>query len=112
MKKIRIIAVVMLIVALLAACGSKSSLVGRWEAVDDGVEVDYGDLDELEFFSDGTYTSDSDNYSGSYSVDGNRLRISGVIASSYSFDFKVSGNSLIIHDDENDRDCEYTKVSD
>ncbi len=110
MKKIRLFLVVGVIVALLSACGSSASaLAGRWEAVDKGIKVDYGRLSELEFFSDGTYNSSSSNYSGGYSVDGNRIRISGVIASDYSFTFDVSGNTLTIYDDSGDA-YKYSKV--
>lgn len=111
MRKFKLFLVVGLMVALLSACGSSASaLVGRWEAIDKGVKVDYGRLSELEFFSDGTYTSDSSNYSGGYSVDGDRMRISGIIASSYSFSFDVSGSTLTIYDDEGDA-FEYSKQS-
>ncbi len=110
MKNIKLFLVVGVIVALLSACGSSaSSLVGRWEAVDKGVEVSYGRLSSLEFFSDGTYNSSSSHYSGSYSVEGNRMRISGIIASDYSFTFDVSGSTLTVYDDNGDA-YEYSKV--
>ena len=119
MKKIELFVLISLVAALLTACGgsgslgsfgsSEDSLVGRWEAVDDGVEVDYGDLDELEFFSDGTYSSDSSNYSGGYSVDGDRIKLSGIIASAYSFSFEVSGNTLTMYDNDGN-EYQYKKV--
>lgn len=37
--------------------------------------------------SDGTYVSDSANYDGTYSTDGNRLRISGILVSDRTFTF-------------------------
>ncbi len=112
MKKFKLFIALGVSVGLLCGCGSSSSsLVGRWEAVDDGVEVDYGDLDELEFFSDGTYSSDLDNYSGGYSVDGNRIKLSGIIASAYTFSFEVSGNTLTMYDD-NGNEFTYNKVDD
>lgn len=109
MKKFKLFLILGIMIGLLSACGSSASaVVGRWEAVDRGVEVDYGRLSELEFFSDGTYNSSSSNYSGSYSIDGNRIRISGVIASAYSFTFDVNGNTLTICDDSGNG-YEYTK---
>lgn len=110
MKKIKLFLIVGVIVALLSACGSsKSALVGSWEAVDKGVEVSYGRLSSLEFFSDGTYNSSSSHYSGSYSVEGNRMRISGIIASDYSFTFDVSGSTLTIYDDDGEA-YKYSKM--
>ena len=84
---VRIIVVVVclvVVIVLLSRCGG-SPIVGRWEVVENGLRVDYGVIRNLEFFGDGTYTSDHSNYFGSYSIEGNRLRISGVLASQKTF---------------------------
>lgn len=53
----------------------------------------------LEFFSDGTYKSDYPNYYGSYSVDGNRLRMSGVLVEDVTVNYEVNDNNLIFTND-------------
>lgn len=113
MKKIKLITVVMLIAALLTACGSKSSLVGRWEAVDHGIQGGWAGphLSELEFFSDGTYVSSSDNYTGSYTIEGDRIKLPGVLMETLVATFDISGDTLTLYDDEGDA-YQYTKVSD
>ena len=100
---VRIIVVVVclvVVIVLLSRCGG-SPIVGRWEVVENGLRVDYGVIRNLEFFGDGTYTSDHSNYFGSYSIEGNRLRISGVLASQKTFSFKIRGNSLSLYEPEN-----------
>lgn len=82
----------------LAACGSNSSkLVGRWTKTE-GRGFSY-----LEFFSDGTYTSDKANYEGNYSIDGDRLKLSGILAEAKTYTFKIKGDILSLYaSSEND----------
>lgn len=111
MKKIKMLLVVslILVLGLLTACGSATSgLVGRWEATDVGIYAGARRLSRLEFFSDGTYTSNSPNFSGSYSVENSRMRLSGILFQDLSVSFKVSGNQLTLSDD--DGEYEYSKV--
>lgn len=118
MKKLKVFVFISFVAAFLISCGGygsfgslENSLVGRWEAVSDGVEVDYGDLDELEFFSDGTYSSNLTNYSGGYSVEEDSISLSGIIASSYTFSFEVSGDTLTMYDDDGN-EYQYEKIED
>lgn len=83
--------------------------MGRWKAVSEGVELDYGDIDELDFFSDGTYSSNLTNYSGGYSVDENRLKISGILDEALTFTFELDGDTVIIYEENGDT-VEYNRV--
>lgn len=107
MKKIKVLAIIGAIMLLLSSCGSSASkLVGQWES-------DRGQISELEFFSDGTYTSDDPNHSGNYSVDGDRIRLQGILMSDLTYTFEINGNTLTFYknsDDENPY-AEYTKVN-
>lgn len=86
-------------VLLLVACGSSSGkLVGRWSKTDGGTSIN-----SLEFFSDGTYTSDYPNYYGSYSVDGNRIRLSGVLIEDMTMSFEVKDDTLTFYRDDGER---------
>ena len=98
MKKFRLITAILLIAALFTACGSKSALAGRWEAVDYGIQGGWAGphLSELEFFSDGTYASSSDNYAGNYTIEGNRMKLSGILAETLVVSFEVTGNTLTL----------------
>ena len=83
-----------LVVIFLTGCGG-SKLVGQWETTEDAHFV------EFEFFSDGTYTSEIsseyyNNYYGNYSVDNNRLKISGVLVEDKTFTFEIKGDKLIL----------------
>ena len=96
------IIVCLVVVVLLSKFGG-SNIVGRWESVEDAF------FDELEFFSDGTYTSDHSNYFGSYSIEGNRLRLSGVLFKDRIYTFELRGNKLTLVY-ENEYVYKYEKV--
>jgi len=108
MKKLVIIFLIIGIVALTACGGnSKSNLSGRWELSEDSSSA----FEYLEFFSDGTYTSDRSNYEGSYSVDGNRLRLQGILVDSLTYTFEVNKGKLTLFNDEGEIYCTFDKVS-
>lgn len=89
------IALVVILLFNLAACGSKESkIVGRWESTDRTNDYSY-----IEFFSDGTYVTDWANYNGTYSIDGDRLRLSGVLVSDRVYTFEISGKTLTLDSD-------------
>ncbi len=93
MKNIlKTLALVTVAVTMLASCGG-SNLTGRWQDTESSRHY-------LEFFSDGTYKSDDVNYAGSYSVDGDRMRLSGILMEDITCTFKVSGDTLTIYDDD------------
>lgn len=102
MKKIiSVILVTVLILALLASCGSPSSkIVGRWTEVTDDRKL----FSYIEFFSDSTYISSDPNYSGHYSIDGNRIKLSGILMEDLAGDFEIKGNTLILDGDEYKRE--------
>lgn len=102
MKKIKLLLLTGVVASLLSACGS-SSIVGHWETAD-------GER-EFEFFSDGTYTSEKANYAGSYSIDGNRIRLGGILMADLTYTFKVSGDTLILYHDDGDVYREYDRVN-
>lgn len=86
-----VLAVVM--AAAFIGCGSsKSKIVGKWNRTE-GWGFEY-----LEFFSDGTYTSNSSNYEGDYSIDGDRLKLSGFMAEAKVYTFKIKGNTLSLYE--------------
>ncbi len=85
MKKLSLILATILSIVMLAGCGG-NDLVGRWEDKNSGKF--------LEFFNDGNYTSDQTNYSGSYSVEGNRVRLSGILMPDKVYTFDISGDEL------------------
>ena len=81
-----------------------SSIVGRWESVENTW------MDELEFFSDGTYSSDKDNYFGSYTIEDGRIRLGGVLMSDLVYSYKLDGDTLILYEDDDDDGIEYRRV--
>ena len=83
---------------------SVSNIVGRWER-DEGKGIQ-----KLEFFSDGTYTSDHPNYNGNYSIDGKRLKLSGILVDPMVFSFDAKGNMLTLTSD-NGEIRYYTKIN-
>ncbi|MBP3570084.1 MAG: hypothetical protein J6K04_13090 [Lachnospiraceae bacterium] len=87
----KMLIVCLLAISVLIGCGS-SKLKGQWEAV---TPPEYF-FTEIEFFSDGTYASNQSNHNGTYSVDGDRLRISGILVEDKTFTYKVKGDTLYL----------------
>lgn len=94
-------------ILLLTACGNGSSkIVGQWER--ENTEEVSAPFDELEFFSDNTYSSDDANYNGNYSIDGSRIKFSGILVEPITCSFDVSGKTLTLtYEDEK---WEFTKA--
>ncbi len=103
MKKIKLLTIIGLLIAMLTACGG-SSIVGRWES-------DNSYFDELEFFSDGTYDSNDPNYNGSYSAENGRLRLGGVLMPDKTYSYDVSGSKLTLYNNDGEVYAEYKKVN-
>ena len=101
-EKIKIVAVMAMITMLFTACGT-SKIVGRWQSFDGS--------ERIEFFSDGTYTSDDVNYQGNYSVDGNRVKLEEILMPDMVREFKVSRDTLTIYDDSGNVVEEYNRVN-
>lgn len=102
MKKVKAVMAIAVVVMLFTACGT-TKIVGHWQSV--------GGSGEIEFFSDGTYTSDDVNYQGDYSVDGNRIKLQGILVPDIVREFKVSGDTLTIYDDSGAVVEEYNRVN-
>ncbi len=83
----------------------ESNIVGRWQ---NGTSGGFG---KLEFFSDGTYTSYLNNYSGTYSIDGDRIKFTGVLVSDKTYTFDLDGDTLTLYSDsDRSRGTEYDRV--
>lgn len=91
--------------ALCGCANSEKKILGQWEYVDGGRT--FGDL---EFFSDGTYTSDSVNYDGKYSIDGNRIKLTGVLVSAKVYTFEIKGDTLNLMYDDGDVYATYERA--
>ncbi len=88
---ILIIAVLCLIA--LCACGSpQDALAGRWTKTDGGIM-----FSNVEFFKDGTYSSDHANYDGAYSVEGERIKFTGVLVDPVTLSYKIDGDNLFFY---------------
>ena len=48
----------------------------------------------VEFFKDGTYESDDANYDGSYSIEGDRIKFSGVLVEPVTLSYKIDGDKV------------------
>ena len=94
-----------LFVFILDGCSSdaQNDIVGRWEGESNGY------FRSLEFFSDGTYASSHPNYSGRYTIDGNRIKLDGYIAEPLIYSFTISNQTLTLTDD-NGRSSKYYRV--
>ena len=105
---------VVLFVTILVGCGSESPsdlIVGQW--IVPGEEDNAGTTSELvalEFFSDGTYTSNRSNYSGGYSIDGDRIKLDGVLAEPLTFTFELNEDTLTFYYDDGEVIYEYQRV--
>ena len=97
-KKMVVISVMTLVLSalMLSGCGgnSASKLVGQWERED--VESISAPFDELEFFSDNTYSSDDPNYNGNYSIDGDRIKFTGILVEPITCSFEANNKNLTL----------------
>lgn len=92
LKPAAVLALTVVLVVTLVGCGSStSSIVGRWNKTE-GSGFSY-----LEFFSDGTYTSSHVNYEGNYSIDGDRLKLSGILVEAKTYTFEIKGDTLSLY---------------
>lgn len=109
MKKILPLLIIVVVITTLIGCNSSSSsIVGRWSG--DSISIERGgSIYELEFFSDGTYTSSHSNYTGSYSISGNRLKLAGLLVSDLTYNFKIHGNTLTFYSDNGNVLYEFKK---
>lgn len=82
-----------------------SVLTGKWK----GGNLEHG-INELEFFSDGTYTSNHPNYEGSYSVDNNRIRLTGVLMESLTYTIEINNDTIKFYSDSGRQIATFTKV--
>lgn len=57
----------------------------------------------------GTYASNQSNHNGTYSVDGDRLRISGILVEDKTFTFQLKGDKLYL-DASNGLEYEFEKA--
>ena len=94
MKKALLISLMWLIVLLTACEGStKNDIVGLWKSSGDE-SIFYN---SVEFFSDGTHVTETPGWSGTYTTDNNRLRISGKLYGEvFSFEITDNGNKLTL----------------
>lgn len=90
----------------LVACGKGegNSLTGKW--IRNG-GVSYGFPDKMELFKDGTINCD--DYSGTYTIEEDRLNISASIVSR-TFSYSLSEGQLILRSDDG-REASYNKES-
>ena len=94
-KSFKFMSLIMLIVILLCSCGSnsKNDIVGYWKSSGDE-SIFYN---SVEFFSDGTHITETPGWSGTYTAEGSRLRISGKLYGEvFSYKITNGGNQLTL----------------
>lgn len=97
-----LVAITLLICIVLPGCKStEDMIIGQWEIVD-AVGITAGSWDVtylsyLEFFSDGTYVSNHVNYSGNFSVNSTRLKLTGILMPTLTYTFEIKGNKLYLY---------------
>ena len=108
MKFFKIFILVVVIITSFTACGSSESnssdsIVGQW-IIPDEIENagSTTQLVYLEFFSDGTYASNRSNYSGNYSIDGDRIKLEGILVDPLVATFELEDNNLTFYYDDGD----------
>lgn len=88
-----IILIAVLCITALCACGSpQDALAGRWTKTDGGIM-----FSNVEFFKDGTYSSDHANYDGAYSIEGDRIKFTGVLVDPVTLSYKIDGDKLFFY---------------
>ena len=84
------ISFLILALAMLVGCtNSESAIVGTWVSDDD-------DVGEITFFNDGKFSSTATPRSGTYSISNDQLMVSESYGDSWTFEYKISGNTLTL----------------
>ncbi len=97
-----LIAIILLICITLPGCKStEDMIIGQWEIVD-AVGITAGSwnvtyLKRLEFFNDGTYVSNHVNYSGNFSINSSRLKLTGILMPTLTYTFEIKGDALYLY---------------
>ncbi len=93
-KGIQFLSILTILVFLLCSCGNATNdIVGLWKST--GSESIF--YNSVEFFSDGTHVTKHPSWSGTYTTDGNRLRISGqMYGEVFSYELSDNGNQLTL----------------
>ncbi len=89
-----VIAATVIACLLLAGCGAKNPLVGKWQATNGSVTFDFKSSGKVE-----VATATGESGTGTYKVENGKLAISSDIWSSPEGDwqpFTVSGNTLTL----------------
>ena len=95
-----LLVIALIVVFLSGRSGDESKIVGCWRYVNDG--SGRPDITYLEFFSDGTYVSNGTNYDGKYSIDGNRIKLEGVLVKPKVYLFEIKGDVLTLYNYDGD----------
>lgn len=69
----------------------RADLIGQWVS-----DSSFEGFSQLEFFDDGTYTSNLPNGKGGFSVSGNRLKLDGYMVSDTTCDFRIENGNLYL----------------
>lgn len=88
----------MLLVLVCSACssGTEETIVGQWRSNEESV-VFYSNI---EFFSDGTHVTETPGWSGTYTAENSRLRISGKLYSEvFSYELSDGEETLVLSDE-------------
>lgn len=111
-KKSVLIVVALLMVVLLVGCSNSKKIVGTWQVSYDSQDEVNSDYPEENFviYENGTFTTDG--YSGTYSIDDNMLTLSFGVLASYTYEYDISGNTLMLRniEEENSPEIYYDKV--
>lgn len=99
-KCLTIILSIVFVIVVLTGCGKSPEkyIIGSWDRTV-GEETWAVPFSEIEFFSDGTYASDSANYNGNYSITGDRIMLSGILVTPLTFTFEVSKDTLSLYEE-------------
>lgn len=104
--------VVFIVVLLFNGCGdgkkeettSEENLYGQWEKTEGRAE-----FSSVEFFDDGTYTTESPNLKGDFSITGNRIKFEGYLVEDVVETFEVKDNELHFLYDDGQIKCTFVK---
>lgn len=98
----RIVIFMSIIIIIIAIISYSSNNIDSSEIIGQWTTIEGNDFRFLEFFSDGTYTSSHPNYFGDYSIDRDRLKLSGIMMEARTYTFEIQGDTLSLYIDNKD----------
>ena len=112
-KILAIVGILVLIVCIISLFSGSDEIYGTWEVAERSLNENFNDYPEDDFviYENGTFTADG--ISGQYSINGDTVTFNLSIFGSYTYEYDISGNTLMLKniDDDDEPKIYYDRIT-